>query len=75
MDWAEKKIKFQISGRKFGYDRSLEIVQDEEYLEDVDFDEIRHSIYIRIVSSRCLLATIADSNPANVIFGKSLSFY
>ena len=28
-------------GRQFGYDRALEIVQDEQYLEDVDFDEIR----------------------------------
>jgi len=30
-----------ITGRQFGYDRALEIVQDEQYLEDVDFDEIR----------------------------------
>ena len=28
-------------GRQFGYDRALEIVQDEQYLEDVDFDQIR----------------------------------
>ena len=28
-------------GRQFGYDRALEIVQDEQYLEDVDFDIIR----------------------------------
>ena len=48
---GRKKIKFQISGRQFGYDRALEIIQDEEYLEDADFDEIRHSIYIRTVSS------------------------
>jgi len=30
-----------ITGRQFGYDRSLEIVQEEQYLEDVDFDQIR----------------------------------
>ena len=38
-----KIILFKISGRQFGYDRALEIIQDEEYLEDADFDEIRHS--------------------------------
>ena len=28
-----------------------------------------------LVNIRCLLTTIADSNPANVIFGKSWSFF
>ena len=28
-----------------------------------------------ITITRCLLTTISDSNPANVIFGKSLSFF
>ena len=28
-------------GRQFGFDRALEVVQDEQYLDDVDFDEIR----------------------------------
>ena len=28
-------------GRNFDYDSALTIVQDEEYLEDVDFDDIR----------------------------------
>ena len=32
-----------ITFRNFDYSRALEIVQDEEYLDDVDFDEIRVS--------------------------------
>merc|ERR1712228_1073604 len=30
-----------VEGRNFNYQRALEIVQDEEYLEDSDFEEIR----------------------------------
>ena len=30
-----------ISGRNFDYARALEIIQDEEYLEPEDFDEMR----------------------------------
>ena len=30
-----------ISGQQFAYDRALEIIQDEQYLEDLDFDKIR----------------------------------
>lgn len=30
-----------ITFRNFNYARALEVVQDEEYLDDVDFDEIR----------------------------------
>ena len=30
-----------ITGRQFSYDRALQIVQDETYLEDSDFDEIK----------------------------------
>ena len=30
-----------ITGRRFSYDRALQIVQDETYLENSDFDEIR----------------------------------
>merc|ERR1712223_250 len=30
-----------ITGRNFEYDRALEIIEEEEYLEDVDFDDIR----------------------------------
>ena len=33
--------KKNISGRQFAYDRALEIIQDEQYLEDLDFDKIR----------------------------------
>ena len=31
-----------ISGRNLGYARALDIIQDEEYLDDSDFDEIRY---------------------------------
>merc|ERR1712106_7261 len=30
-----------ITGRQFQYDRSLEIIQDEEYLDDADFNDIK----------------------------------
>ena len=30
-----------ITGRNFEYDEALEIIQFEEYSEDIDFDEIR----------------------------------
>ena len=30
-----------ITFRNFNYARALEVVQDEEYLDDVDFDDIR----------------------------------
>ena len=32
----------QISGRNLAYERALSIIQDEEYLDDSDFDEIRY---------------------------------
>ena len=31
-----------ISGRNLAYERALDIIQDEEYLDDSDFDEIRY---------------------------------
>ena len=31
-----------ISGRNLPYERALTIIQDEEYLDDSDFDEIRY---------------------------------
>ena len=33
--------KKNISGGQFEYDRALEIIQDKQYLEDLDFDKIR----------------------------------
>ena len=32
---------FFFSGRRFAYERALDIIQSEEYLDDSDFDEIR----------------------------------
>ena len=39
-----------ISGRQLVYDRALEIIQDEEYLNDVDFDEIKRQRLKRQIS-------------------------
>ena len=39
--WPTLYYKFIILGRNFEYDRALEIIEEEEYLEDVDFDDIR----------------------------------
>ena len=40
--YSKLKLNFCWTlGRQFGYDRALEIIQDEEYLDDVDFEEIR----------------------------------
>ena len=33
-----------ITGRNYNYAEALQIIQDEEYLEDADFDEIRHRV-------------------------------
>ena len=30
-----------LPGRQFQYDRALEIIQDEEYLEEADFNDIK----------------------------------
>jgi hypothetical protein len=34
-------LEKNISGGQFEYDRALEIIQDKQYLEDLDFDKIR----------------------------------
>ena len=39
-----------ISGRQLVYSRALEIIQDEEYLDDVDFDEIKRQRIKRQIS-------------------------
>lgn len=46
-----------ITGRQFQYDRALEIIQDEEYLEDLDFDDIK-----RYDTSQ-ILKKISEINP------------
>ena len=40
-----------ITGRNFNYAEALQIIQDEEYLEDADFDEIRLHRYKRHTKS------------------------
>ena len=48
-------------GRQFGYDRALEIVQDEQYLEDVDFDEIRRYDILKKIGEFNLNFNIPES--------------
>ena len=38
---------FCIPGRQFQYDRALEIIQEEEYLEDADFDDIKRNYILK----------------------------
>ena len=38
-----------FKGRQFQYDKALEIIQDEVYLEDVDFDEIRRNDILKSI--------------------------
>ena len=40
-----------ITGRNYNYAEALQIIQDEEYLEDADFDEIRQYRYKRHTKS------------------------
>ena len=37
-----------ISGRNLAYSRALEIIQEEEYLDEEEFDEIRYKRYLRV---------------------------
>ena len=37
-----------ISGRNLAYSRALEIIQEEEYLDEEDFDEIRYKRNLRV---------------------------
>ena len=56
--------KKNISGRQFAYDRALEIIQDEQYLEDLDFDKIRGYANVDI------LKKIGKFNPnSNTLLG------
>ena len=41
------KFKIKILGRNFQYDQALEIIQDEEYLEDADFDDIKRNYILK----------------------------
>ena len=42
-----QKCDQTISGRNFNYADVLEIIQDEDYLEEADFDDIRRHRYKR----------------------------
>ena len=37
-----------ISGRNLAYSRALEIIQEEEYLDEEEFDEIRYKRNLRV---------------------------
>ena len=40
-----------ILGRQFQYDRALEIIQEEEYLEDADFDDIKRYYILKKIGN------------------------
>ena len=40
-----------ISGRNFAYDRALRVIEDEEYLDDIDFVRAHH-IFSQILNLR-----------------------
>ena len=61
--WAEivyltsaqcRKCDQTITGRNFMYSRALDIIQNEEYLDLSDFDEIRYKRKLKSVLSSCL---------------------
>ena len=37
-----------ITGRRLSYARALEIIQEEEYLDEADFDIIRHVSHVQL---------------------------
>ncbi len=39
-----------ISGRNLAYSRALEIIQEEEYLDEDEFDEIRYKRHLKVKS-------------------------
>ena len=47
-----------ITGRNFNYAAALTIIQDEEYLEEADFDDIRRYRYKRQIKSLINQTTI-----------------
>ena len=44
-----RKCDQTITGRNFMYSRALDIIQNEEYLDQSDFDEIRYKRKLRSV--------------------------
>ena len=48
-----------FSGRNFAYERALRVIEDEEYLEDIDFVRARH-IFSRILILACKSAFKID---------------
>ena len=47
-----------ITGRNFNYAAALTIIQDEEYLEEADFDDIRRYRYKRQINEHMNKTTI-----------------
>ena len=54
-----------FSGRNFEYQSALSIIQNEEYLDDIDFDDIRRA---RRASN--IINDINDFNPNNLHYRK-----
>ena len=71
--WAEiiyltsaqcRKCDQTITGRNFMYSRALDIIQNEEYLDISDFDEIRYKRKLKSV----LYVSLTDSSLIHLLF-------
>ena len=49
--WNRVKKNINFAGRQFDYPSALEIIQDEEYLEDADFDDIRRQYIVKKIET------------------------
>ena len=58
-----RKCDQTITGRNFMYSRALDIIQNEEYLDLSDFDEIRYKRKLKSVLS----VGLTDSGPLHVL--------
>jgi hypothetical protein len=58
-----RKCDQTITGRNFMYSRALDIIQNEEYLDLSDFDEIRYKRKLKSVLS----VSLTDSGPLHVL--------
>ena len=66
IEYSQIKANAYIIGRQFQYDRALEIIQDEEYLEDADEDEIKRSDNVR----KIIKPNLEFKNPKHVYYGE-----
>ncbi len=62
-----------ITGRNFQYSRALQVIQSEEYLDDVDFDIIRRSDtnYAEDLKVARVQSHLEDFDPDSLLVGRS----